>query len=248
MMSRNTHWILALACLVGVSTVQSSEQVFYQNPNASSPIEEQEVRPAAESEEESFRVLPDAVEQEVQERRASEAQVNSEEAVLAKPVKLFCGIDVIHPDTYHYPYSHAVNGGDITLQDLSKWSVSSYDRFKILNWASSDLIFIKPNTAWFSSYKYVLYNERTAEAAEVNLIRESSFMTFWIIDIDYYNGYVVLNDGTTWPLNSFDYSVYKYWRTGDRIIAGLNHMWRNGIYPYILINVDIKNAPYCESL
>lgn len=265
MKSSKLYWLMMLSCL-SFTTIQAQDEVFY-SPTRGVAAEAAVVKKDIDAEDkdentqtsdEPIRILPARVEMETQARRAEEAEgyrikgeeskeeepkeEPNEESLNAKGV-----IDVIHPDSYHYPFSHAYNGEDITLNDYSSWYVHPWDRIKVLNWAATDLIFIKPNTSWFSSYKYVLHNEMLNESIDVNYIANSNLTTYWILDIDYYNGSIILSDGTYWPLNSSDYSVYKFWRPGDLIIVGLNDMWRNGLYQYILINAQFTNAPYCES-
>ena len=114
-----------------------------------------------------------------------------------------------------------------------------------------DIIFIKPRSSCFSRYNYVLYNFTSGEAVEaafISMPRTYHYNKQQITKIDYYNGYIYLNDpnNTVWQVALSDNS-YKSWQVGDFIIVGVNNNWRINSYPHILINCSITNGPYCEA-
>lgn len=205
-----------------------------------------DVRPLTEEEQEQVgkRKLPATEELSIQARRAKDSEKESA-SDLNLAAKSFDQVSIIHPDSYHYPYSHSMSGDQVELYNGSVWFVHPWDRYKVMNWLGSDLIFIRPNPSWFSSYKYVLENQATGAIVDVNLIAPPYINNLWVVNIDTNKGVAVLCDGTVWPLNGWDYNVYNKWYVGDRIIVGINTPARFGIYPYILINVEIDN--YSES-
>lgn len=220
-----------------LSSEESSTEIRRKGPSEG-------VRSVTEEEQEQVgkRKLSLSDELSIQARRAEENESVEDQAFAAKS---YNSTLAMHPDSYQYPYSHSFTGDEVELYNGSVWFVHPWDRYKVMNWLSTDLIYIRPNTAWFSSYKYVLENQVTGDIADVNLIAPPYLETLWVLNVDINKGVAVLNDGTIWPLNSWDYSVYKKWLVGDRVVVGVNSPGRIGVYPYILINVEINN--YCES-
>jgi hypothetical protein len=161
------------------------------------------------------------------EPRSGEEVLSYEDTVNAKG---------LYGPVFHYPSTHATYGENITFNDGSRWAVHPYSRYIILAWNASDVVFIKPNTSWFSSYRYILSNQSTGDQVEVNLIGASNYLQ--LVSIDFYNGILFLSDGSMWPMNTYDYSTYSNWHSYDRIIIGLNSYNRSPYYTYIIINAE----------
>lgn len=156
----------------------------------------------------------------------------------------------IHPYAF-YSVSALKGPGDYAkLQDGTVWHVHPYYRSIIKSWAQDQVIFIKPDAACFSSYRYVLYNRATNEIVKVNYIeaQDPFYMStvYLVSGVDSIRNIVYLNDGTTFYMNPKNGSFKKWW-IGDRIIVGVNNKWRETSYPHILINASIEKAPYCEA-
>lgn len=155
----------------------------------------------------------------------------------------------IHPYAYYHPVATSASGDNIQLHDGSLWYVHPYQKNRVRYWVQSENIFIKPNAACFSMYKYVLQNRDTQEVIEVNYLGDQAFpgmYTHWIVEIDFFNKKVYLNDNTVWQIRSSEYAFNK-WRVQDRLIIGVNNRWRHAAYPHILINTSMTGAPYCEA-
>lgn len=156
----------------------------------------------------------------------------------------------LHPYAFYYPVVYQSWRDGLQLNDGSVWYVSPYDRYKVLSWSPNDPIFIKPDVYCCSPFYYVLQNRVTGEVAEVNLIEPPQYIgpaTYWVIDIDYLNGALILEDlggnHTIWYVSIP--AILHNWTYGDRLIVGVNNNWRYTFYPHILINVHTLG--YCEA-
>ena len=149
-----------------------------------------------------------------------------------------------HEGAYHVPFAVSLFGDTVELEDGSIWNVCSYDRYKTLDWMTSDLIIVVPNQTWFSSYNYKMININTGAEVQVNLAFWPVFngiFTHWIIAIDRINLEICLEDGSVWSISSWDRSTFNEWLPNDTVIIGHN----NGLFkqsnPNILINVRKDN-------
>jgi len=98
---------------------------------------------------------------------------------------------------------------------------------------------ITPNHAWFSVYDYVITNQNTGVAVQVNLVvgpLYNAVYRHYIVAIDYVLDHVVLDDGSVWTMT--DFTVMNQWVPGDTVIVGVNDGWFSSSYPNILINVN----------
>lgn len=148
-----------------------------------------------------------------------------------------------HEGAYHRPIAVTIFGEQVTLEDGSVWTVSSWDQWKTLDWLTTDTILVMQNKWLFSSYKFMLVNQNTGKEVECNLTLGpiySGAYTHWIIAIDYLNCEVILEDGSIWQVDPFDYTVMKKWMINDTLIIGINES--SCVYhPNILINVNMLN-------
>jgi len=155
-----------------------------------------------------------------------------------------------HEGAYHQAVSVTYIGDQVTLEDGSVWSVASFDRWKTLDWLSSDTILVAQNKWYFSSYKFMLINQNTGREVEVNMALGpiyAGYYTYWITGIDYFAGNVYLNDGSVWQISAFDYSIMDKWLVNDTIIVGVNES-ASIFNPNILINVNMLNYTRGSSL
>jgi hypothetical protein len=192
-----------------------------------------------------------------QEERAAKCDqevtelASEEESSLEVVQKSFSKKDLIpkkifytsHDGAYHRPISVSIFGEQVTLEDGSIWTVSSWDQWKTLDWLTTDTILVMQNKWLFSSYKFMLINQNTGKEIECNLTLGPIYCgayTHWIIAIDYFNCEIILEDGSVWQIDPFDYSIMKKWMVNDTIIMGINES--SCVYhPNILINVNVVN-------
>ena len=156
----------------------------------------------------------------------------------------------LHPYAFYHPVVYQSWRDGLQLNDGSVWYVSAYDRHKVRSWSPNDPIFIKPDVYCCSPFYYVLQNRVTGDVVEVNLIEPPQYIgpvTYWVIDIDYMNGALILEDiggnHTIWYVSVPE--ILHNWTYGDRLIIGVNNNWRSTFYPHVLINVHTLG--YCEA-
>lgn len=149
-----------------------------------------------------------------------------------------------HIGCYHKPKAVSPLGDTVELEDGSIWSVKSSDRFKTLDWLASDTIIVTPNHSWFSTYDFVLNNQNTGESVESVLSLGpiyNGIYTHWITAIDYNNNMIWLEDGSSWRITVWDYSVISKWLINDTVIVGIWDGWFSTDNPNIMINVSMNN-------
>lgn len=155
-----------------------------------------------------------------------------------------------HEGAYHRAVAVTFIGDQVTLEDGSVWSVASFDRWKTLDWLTSDTILVAQNKWYFSSYKFMLINQNTGREVEVNMALGpvyAGYYTYWVTGVDYISGNIYLNDGSIWQISAFDYSIMDSWLVNDTVIIGVNES--SSIFnPNILINVNMLNYVRGNSL
>ncbi len=147
-----------------------------------------------------------------------------------------------HPGAYHKAVHISPFAETVTGQDGTVWSIAYTDRYKVLGWLPSDVLVIVPNRSWFSSYDFYMINENTGESIDAYIMsgpKPAGQYTFQIIEIDYDNNIVRLDD-STWALSSDDETLVKQWKPDDFVIIGINDGWNSSIRPNILINVRLQ--------
>ncbi|MBS4168824.1 hypothetical protein PARA125_001471 [Parachlamydia sp. AcF125] len=152
----------------------------------------------------------------------------------------FIGYCTTHQGVYRHPYVVSFDGGEVELNDGSIWLVCSSDRYKTLNWLTSDRIIVTPNSNFFSSYDYSLVNLDTNVIVPVNLFAGPLYRgiyTYFISDIDYVNSIVYLNDGSSWKVCWLDSFIFDKWLINDTLILGVNND-PLCVHPNILLNVN----------
>jgi len=147
-----------------------------------------------------------------------------------------------HPGAFHRPHCVSSFGETIELEDGSIWSVSYGDRWKTISWLRDDVIAIFPNTSWFGT-DFRMVNQNTGDTVDVDLRYGpvlGNIFTYKIIDIDYMNGILYLQD-SSWAISINDETVIYSWHAGDTVIIGHNDGWNSTIRPHILINVNVND-------
>ena len=152
--------------------------------------------------------------------------------------ELFCseemyrilGLETGHPLTY----------------ELFLGIVHPDDRYKTLNWYTSDIILLVPNFEWFSSYKFCLKNLNTDVTVKVNMHPDFGplyygLYTHWILSINYAYREICLEDGSLWKVSGLDDAIFFKWLPQDTLIIGTNTGFFSGTNPNILINVPMYN-------
>lgn len=145
-----------------------------------------------------------------------------------------------HAGSYHYFLSIGPSGDVIEMDDQSVWSISSSDRQKSLDWLTSDILTIRPNHSWFSSYNYRIKNQSTGASVACNLSLNpilSNPHTHWITAI--YGTRIVLEDGSIWSMSAWDDKIIRKWLVNDVVIIGSNDGWFRSSNPNILINTTL---------
>lgn len=154
----------------------------------------------------------------------------------------------LHINSFNHLYGFNDDGSQVEMLDGSKWNIV-IGRYKVVHWAQSNEIFIKPAYFWYTSTKYVLYNRTLNQTVEADLCScpySDSLYTYKITYIDHFNKLIILSDNTVWQMGLS--ANFKSWQIGDRILIGVNNYWRTTASPQILINVEIAGAPYCPAI
>lgn len=151
----------------------------------------------------------------------------------------------IYSGVYHVPKLISPKEALIELEDGSIWSVHSKDCGKMLEWKENEPVVIMPNKDWFSSYGFRIQNANTSVSVQVNLLLGPIYhgvFTHWIIDIDYINRMLVLEDGSVWQMGCCEDKIVKEWSANDTILIGNNNSLVSSYFnPNILININMLN-------
>ncbi len=135
----------------------------------------------------------------------------------------------------------------VTIEDGSRWKISSYDWIKVQSWKSEHPLTLTQNNRWFSNYAYRLINRATGASIEANLFLGPLLgrdTTRFIDRIDYGKREISLNDYTHWEVSHLDERIFKNWQVSDYIIIGTNSnvsCWDSSC-DSILVNVTKNNC------
>lgn len=189
------------------------------------------------------RSLPKTEQLAIQEERAErfEEQKEDQKKATARSVE-GANFYSTHAGAYHKPYAVSLLGDTVELEDGSIWAVKKGDRYKTMDWLTSDSLVITPNHNFFSSYTYRITNINTGKSIEVDLALGpiyNSIYTHWIAAIDYYNGQICLEDGSVWDVSGFYQSTLNKMLMNDTIIIGIDDSLLGSTN--ILINVNLNN-------
>ncbi|GAB4228934.1 MAG: hypothetical protein Tsb0021_06590 [Chlamydiales bacterium] len=137
----------------------------------------------------------------------------------------------------HIIHKTWTDGSIVEIEDHSLWKFSSYDTHVTRNWMASDLVYIYPNSKFFSSHKYELYNATLEQLVSASLVYGPNLINVRQTDIfDTSTRRIYLTDGSSWEISGTDFSLTDMWLSDEAIIIGLNNRWDSHSYPYILIH------------
>jgi hypothetical protein len=177
------------------------------------------------------RPLPEEVIQKIK-NRSIEEDVLSQNHKYYKTARSNVSVDQYPP--IFFPYScHSVTavsalGDFFSLEDGSVWSVNPSYSKEVLIWKSTDPLLIYPTRAWFSSYKYTIFNQSLNSSVEVTLTQGPLIdgqNSLRVVGVDKIKGELYLNDNSRWTICSSDMYLLEYWQEGDYIIVGSNNSW-----------------------
>jgi hypothetical protein len=133
---------------------------------------------------------------------------------------------------------HFTENREIEIEDGSIFAISPLDHYKLSNWYPQDALLILQGRD-SEPYRFRICNQRNRSTVEADFVAgpiiDSMYKKF-IVEINYYGQYLVLNDGSRWRLHSSDYSMWRVWQREDTIIVGTNGSFFNWSNPNILIN------------
>jgi len=147
------------------------------------------------------------------------------------------------PNSCHWVVALSAIGDSVSIEDGSIWQANPFNSYAVLSWYLNDIVTITQNQSWFSSYQYLLVNKNNGTSVAVNLSLGPIIFcehSLQIIDIDPFNGILVLSDQSHWKISSLDYYLFSEWALRDYIILGVNSGWDSSS-PYLLINSNMNN-------
>jgi hypothetical protein len=133
------------------------------------------------------------------------------------------------------------DGSIIEIEDGSRWKLAP--GYRISNWRAGDSIVITLNRSWFSDLSYYIVNKNTGAYIPAELILGPIAygpLSHWVVGLDYTQGKVFLEDGTTWKISSTDTPLFNDWQVNDTVIIGQNDSWFSA-FETILINVNMNS-------
>jgi hypothetical protein len=148
----------------------------------------------------------------------------------------------LHNHAFHHFISWTDNA-EVLFHDSSRWAIEPNERYTVSTWVKDDEILVRPCTAWFSSYKYVLFNCTTQQSIRANLINPGAY-TLYITKINEYDRLIQLSDNSVWTIDISN-PTFANWQNGQRVVVGVSSNWHYETNPEILINADLYNQPYC---
>ncbi len=180
-------------------------------------------------------------------RRASRKLISADQEFMLAPATLSPAkvalASYAFPINCHWLMGVADTGRSIELEDGSHWEVSPTDAYILRGWRRDDSVVITPNYSWFSSYDYYITNKSTTTFVKANLyVGPLNFGPYshWVVDIDYLNGHIFLENQMIWCVNPQDGYVLKDWAVNDHVIFGIYESWLSP-FDHILINVNMDD-------
>lgn len=226
---------LFCAALVLTTTLHSSEERQSRRAALGERTASAEELAAMEAERQDIALSnPEELQSQQEDQKPSELQAR--------------GMKAEHALAYHQAYAIDYDfGSQIELMNGSVWVVRPNGRGKVRNWLPTDVLFIGPNGSSFSNFKLV--NQTTDNSAEVDLILGPFYYgerTSWIIDIDWYNRRVTLNDGSQWDVSLWGKPELRRWMINDTVLIGVNSGISSWFNSSLLVNVATKDFVRCN--
>lgn len=163
---------------------------------------------------------------------------------------IFSNYTTSHKGAWHFPIGVSATGNHVILQDGSGWLTCPCDAVKTLDWGSSDTILITL-APFYSWYDYVFINCRSGARVRVTFEEKPSshtVHTFYIKEIDLYNGRIRLSDDTLWVTAPFSHLTIRGWHVGQKVILGINDRLFSRSYANFMINQDTKEFVKAQCL
>jgi hypothetical protein len=137
------------------------------------------------------------------------------------------------------PYAISPKGDFIQLEDGSQWKVRHRYYRTVKRWSPNDAILIETGK-FFTWSAYKLVNYTRGEFVDVELIEpmRSGALSHWITEINVYDGYLRLQDGSIWRMSA---NELLNWNVNDDVVIALSKDWFSSHSSYVLINPRAKN-------
>jgi hypothetical protein len=149
---------------------------------------------------------------------------------------------MIDPRVHHLD-SYSLCDNTIVLHDGSLWKVNSWDMYKVLNWASNDVLSLSCTESFFGE-KYILTNPVTGQSIHIDLLDGPVLFgpnSHWVVAIDHSLKRVYLENGSFWDVRFLDQNMLYQWAINDTVIVGdTNGWWSDSV----LINVNMNQHVY----
>jgi hypothetical protein len=147
-----------------------------------------------------------------------------------------CGL-CAHPLSF---YAFLLEESSIELMDGSEWQIADADLSIAKAWNKGDQLTLHIDSAWFSTYRYFIYNKDCQSKIRANL-RSGPFvfgpLSNWIVHMDRFNSHLYLQDGTAWCIQAPDAELLADWDINDHIMVGQEEKIRPQ-WSHVLINID----------
>jgi hypothetical protein len=138
----------------------------------------------------------------------------------------------------HSVHDIAARGESIEIENGALFSVNSSDSAIAAGWKKGQILQIKPNQRWFSSFQYRIFNKDDNSSAEAKLSLGpylNSPYTRRIVQMNTASGVVMLDNNTFWEVS--DRNALLKWQINDNVIVGDNDGWFTWGFNSIIINV-----------
>jgi hypothetical protein len=179
-----------------------------------------------------------------QKKEKSPKKEPQDEAVHAKSANI--GISSFRP--IYYLKDVGAQGRTVSTADETVWAISYGSTYITQFWQPGSPLIIQPNTSLFATSDYYLYNTLTNEHAEADL-SQGPFLKYSVLitQINYYNGYVQLSNGTEWLVSQSQLStINSLWQLNQAVLIGENTSWFGP--KYILVNINENNYATADLL
>lgn len=162
--------------------------------------------------------------------------------IISRPLPQTVVIDrrsAAYPYATLTPYAISGKGDFIQLEDGSQWKVRHRHYSTVKRWGAGDAILIETGK-YFTWSAYKLVNYSRGEFVDVELIEPvcNGLLSHWITEINLYEGYLRLQDGSIWRMSA---SELLNWSVNDDVAIALSKDWFSSHCSYVLINPRAKN-------
>ncbi len=159
-----------------------------------------------------------------------------------------------HNRSNHIYVGTTIYADQIEIEDGTYFLTNPNQRAMLIDWLPGDTLLLLQNEGSFWSkpaYPYVVLNTRTNQRLEVEISAAPLWdLRFYVIEIYkpvYGDGWLKLNDGSSWKLYSGDRDTWNLWEPNDSVIIGTYDSFWNFWIPNILLNVTCSQR-YVKSV